>query len=89
MHPAMTYAETDGRTLGRNFSSRKLEWDDRDVQLNLTGYFKALGLEHTLLTGVEYEDFHYKSLIRRSSGALDSPIRSTSSNRYRASRALL
>ncbi|MCY1345352.1 Ferrichrome outer membrane transporter/phage receptor [compost metagenome] len=72
MHPAMTYAEADGRTLGRNFSSRKLEWDDRDVQLNLTGYFKALGLEHTLLTGVEYEDFHYKSLIRRSSGALDS-----------------
>lgn len=61
----------DGRTLGRNFSERKLEWDDRDVQLNLTGYFNALGLEHRLLTGIEYEDFHYKSIIRRSSGALD------------------
>lgn len=62
--------QADGRTLGRNFSERKLEWNDRDVQLNLTGYFNALGLEHRLLTGVEYEDFHYKSLIRRSSGAL-------------------
>ncbi|SFO97737.1 TonB-dependent siderophore receptor [Pseudomonas borbori] len=62
--------QTDGRTLGRNFSYRELEWSDRDVQLNLTGYFNALGLQHTLLTGVEYEDFHYKSLIRRSSGAL-------------------
>lgn len=64
--------QADGRTLGRNFNYRKLEWDDRDVQLNLTGYFNALGLEHTLLTGVEYEDFHYKSIIRRSSGALGS-----------------
>ena len=62
--------QADGRTLGRNFNYRKLEWSDRDVQLNLTGYFNALGLEHTLLTGVEYEDFHYKSFIRRSSGAL-------------------
>lgn len=62
--------QADGRTLGRNFSERKLEWSDRDVQLNLTGYFNALGLQHMLLTGVEYEDFHYKSLIRRSSGAL-------------------
>lgn len=62
--------QADGRTLGRNFSYRELEWNDRDVQLNLTGYFTALGLEHTLLTGGEYEDFHYKSIIRRSSGAL-------------------
>lgn len=62
--------QADGRTLGRNFSYRKLDWNDRDVQLNLTGYFTALGLEHTLLTGVEYEDYHYQSIIRRSSGAL-------------------
>lgn len=63
--------QADGRTLGRNFSYRKLEWDDRDLQLNLTGYFDALGLEHTLLTGVEYEDYRYKSLIRRSRAGLD------------------
>ncbi|RML66132.1 hypothetical protein APX70_06803, partial [Pseudomonas syringae pv. maculicola] len=39
----------DGSTLGRNFNYRKLEWTDRDVQLNLTGHFSAGGFEHTLL----------------------------------------
>lgn len=60
----------DGRTLGRNFNYRKLDWNDRDYQLNLTGYFDALGVSHTLLTGIEYEDYDYQSIIRRSSGAL-------------------
>lgn len=59
----------DGRTLSRNFNWRKLEWTDRDVQLNLTGRFTAGGLEHLLLTGIEYEDYDYKSIIMRSSGA--------------------
>ncbi|KPA95490.1 TonB-dependent siderophore receptor [Pseudomonas asplenii] len=63
---------TDGRTLGRNFNYRKLEWTDKDAQLNLTGHFATWGLEHTLLTGVEYEDYDYKSIIRRSSGAVGS-----------------
>ncbi|MGE8497911.1 MAG: TonB-dependent siderophore receptor [Pseudomonas sp.] len=62
--------QNDGRTLGRNFNYRKLDWTDRDYQLNLTGYFDAFGVSHTLLTGVEYEDYHYQSIIRRSSGAL-------------------
>lgn len=31
--------QPDGRTLGRNFNYRKLEWTDRDYQLNLTGHF--------------------------------------------------
>jgi iron complex outermembrane receptor protein len=60
---------TDGRTLGRNFNYRKLEWRDRDVQLNLTGHFSTAGFDHTLLTGIEYEDYDYKSIIRRSSAA--------------------
>ncbi|WP_433766227.1 TonB-dependent siderophore receptor [Pseudomonas putida] len=60
----------DGRTLGRNFNYRKLEWTDRDTQLNLTGHFTAGGFDHTLLTGVEYEDYDYKSIIQRSSGAV-------------------
>lgn len=59
----------DGRTLSRNFNWRKLEWTDRDVQLNLTGRFNTGGLEHLLLTGIEYEDYDYKSIIMRSSGA--------------------
>ena len=60
----------DGRTLGRNFNYRKLEWTDKDTQLNLTGHFTAGGFDHTLLTGVEYEDYDYKSIIQRSSGAV-------------------
>ncbi|MFK0090635.1 TonB-dependent siderophore receptor [Pseudomonas sp. NPDC090755] len=58
--------QADGRTLGRNFNYRKLEWTDRDVQLNLTGHFDTGGLAHTLLTGVEYEDYDYQSIIHRS-----------------------
>ena len=62
----------DGRTLSRNFNWRKLDWTDRDVQLNLTGRFNTGGLEHLLLTGIEYEDYDYKSIIMRSSGAAGS-----------------
>ena len=60
----------DGRTLGRNFNYRKLEWTDKDTQLNLTGHFDTAGLQNTLLTGIEYEDYDYKSIIQRSSGAV-------------------
>ena len=59
----------DGRTLSRNFNYRKLEWTDHDTQLNLTGHFSTGGFEHTLLTGIEYEDYDYQSIIQRSSGA--------------------
>ena len=58
--------QADGRTLGRNFNYRKLEWTDRDYQLNLTGHFETAGFAHTLLTGIEYEDYDYKSIIQRS-----------------------
>lgn len=65
----------DGRTLGRNFNYRKLEWTDRDTQLNLTGHFSTGGFEHTLLTGIEYEDYQYQSIIQRSAaGAGAYPI---------------
>ncbi|MFN3358831.1 MAG: TonB-dependent siderophore receptor, partial [Pseudomonas sp.] len=59
----------DGRTLQRNFNYRKLEWTDKDYQLNLTGHFSTGSFEHTLLTGIEYEDYDYKSIIQRSSAA--------------------
>ncbi|QQU69888.1 TonB-dependent siderophore receptor [Pseudomonas fluorescens] len=58
-----------GRTLQRNFNYRKLEWTDKDYQLNLTGHFSTGGFDHTLLTGIEYEDYDYKSIIQRSSAA--------------------
>ncbi|MFK0033630.1 TonB-dependent siderophore receptor [Pseudomonas monteilii] len=67
--------QADGRTLGRNFNYRKLEWTDRDYQLNLTGHFDTGGFAHTLLTGVEYEDYDYNSIIQRSAaGAGAYPI---------------
>ena len=64
-----TSLSADGRTLQRNFNYRKLEWTDKDTQLNLTGHFSAGGFDHTLLTGVEFEDYDYKSIIQRSSAA--------------------
>ncbi|WP_323113576.1 TonB-dependent siderophore receptor [Pseudomonas guariconensis] len=63
--------QPDGRTLGRNFNYRKLEWSDRDYQLNLTGHFDTAGFAHTLLTGVEYENYDYQSFIRRSANGAD------------------
>ncbi|WP_243055803.1 TonB-dependent siderophore receptor [Pseudomonas sp. BP01] len=67
--------QPDGRTLGRNFNYRKLEWTDRDYQLNLTGHFDTAGFAHTLLTGIEYEDYVYNSIIQRSAaGATAYPI---------------
>jgi len=62
-----TSLDADGRTLQRNFNYRKLEWTDKDYQLNLTGHFSTGGFAHTLLTGIEYEDYDYKSIIQRSS----------------------
>ncbi|WP_217475231.1 TonB-dependent siderophore receptor [Stutzerimonas stutzeri] len=65
----------DGRTVGRNYSERRLEWNDTALQANLEGRFNALGFAHTLLTGVEYDDFNYNSRIDRSAGGVgDFPI---------------
>ncbi|MGM3388251.1 TonB-dependent siderophore receptor [Stutzerimonas stutzeri] len=61
----------DGRTIGRNYSERWLNWNDFMAQANLEGHFDTAGLAHTLLLGLEFDDFNYNSLIRRSSGALD------------------
>lgn len=67
--------QADGRTLGRNFNYRKLEWTDRDYQFNLTGHFDTGGFAHTLLTGIEYEDYDYNSIIQRlAAGAAAYPI---------------
>lgn len=65
----------DGRTVGRNYSERRLEWSDTAVQASLEGRFNALGFAHTLLTGVEYDDFNYQSRIDRSPGGVgDFPL---------------
>ncbi|MFI8727680.1 TonB-dependent siderophore receptor [Stutzerimonas kunmingensis] len=65
----------DGRTVGRNYSERWLNWNDLAVQANLEGHFNAAGLAHTLLLGVEFDDFNYDSQLDRSGGATsDFPI---------------
>ena len=65
----------NGRTVGRNYSERRLEWNDTAIQANLEGRFNALGFAHTLLAGVEYDDFNYNSRIDRSaSGTNAFPI---------------
>lgn len=64
--------QADGETLGRNYNYRELKWQDTDAQINLTGNFQLLGLAHTLVTGLEYENYDYKSYIIRSSGDIGS-----------------
>ncbi len=64
--------QADGETLGRNYNYRELKWQDTDAQINLTGNFQLLGLAHTLVTGLEYENYDYKSYIIRSSEDIDS-----------------
>lgn len=64
--------QADGETLDRNYNYRELKWQDTDVQINLTGNFQLLGLAHTLVTGLEYENYDYKSYIIRSSSDVGS-----------------
>lgn len=64
--------QDDGETLGRNYNYRELKWQDTDAQINLTGNFQFLGLAHTLVTGLEYENYDYKSYIIRSSSDVGS-----------------
>lgn len=59
----------DGRTIGRNYSDRTLNWRDVSAQGNAEGNFDLGGFNHTLLVGFEYDEFDYNSIIRRSSGA--------------------
>ncbi|PJG65428.1 TonB-dependent siderophore receptor [Acinetobacter seifertii] len=58
--------QDDGETLNRNYNYRELKWQDTDAQINLTRNFQVLGLDHTLVTGLEYENYDYKSYIIRS-----------------------
>ncbi|MDU5774155.1 TonB-dependent siderophore receptor, partial [Acinetobacter sp.] len=64
--------QNDGETLSRNYNYRELKWQDTDAQINLTGKFQFLGLANTLVTGLEYENYDYKSYIIRSSGDVGS-----------------
>ncbi|MBJ9738793.1 TonB-dependent siderophore receptor [Acinetobacter oleivorans] len=61
----------DIEKINRNYSYRELKWQDTDAQINLTGNFQLLGLAHTFVTGLEYENYDYKSYIIRSDPKLN------------------
>ncbi|MCG3024177.1 hypothetical protein, partial [Escherichia coli] len=61
-------ANTDGQVIKRNYNWRRLDWIDKNIQANVQGKFNLFNMQHTLVTGVEAEQYDYKSYIMRSSG---------------------
>ena len=64
-------ANTGGTVIKRNYNWRQLDWIDKNVQANVQGKFNLFNLQHTLITGIEAEQYDYKSYIIRSSGDFD------------------
>lgn len=64
-------ADTNGEIITRNYNWRNLDWIDKNVQANVVGTFNLLNLEHTLVSGIEFEDYDYKSYIIRSTSPFD------------------
>lgn len=64
-------AGTNGEVITRNYNWRNLDWIDKNFQANVVGDFNLFNLKHTLITGVELEDYDYKSYIIRSTDAFD------------------
>lgn len=60
---------SDGRTLVRTYSERRLTWRDLDAQFNVTGKFTTGTIGHELLFGAEFEAYHYTEVIRNSNPA--------------------
>ncbi|WP_407926571.1 TonB-dependent siderophore receptor [Acinetobacter baretiae] len=57
---------TNGQVITRNYNWRRLSWQDKDLQFNITGQFNLFNMQHTLITGVEFEKYSYRSFIIRS-----------------------
>lgn len=64
-------ANTDGQVITRNYNWRNLDWIDKNFQANIVGEFNLFNLQHTFISGVELEDYDYKSYIIRSNAAFD------------------
>ena len=64
-------SNTGGTVIKRNYNWRQLDWIDKNVQANVQGKFNLFNLQHTLITGIEAEQYDYKSYIIRSSGDFD------------------
>lgn len=67
-------AGSHGDMITRNFNWRNLDWKDKNFQANAIGEFNLFNLDHTLVTGIEIEDYDYKSYIIRSKDAFDLDI---------------
>lgn len=64
-------ADSNGEVITRNYNWRNLDWIDKNFQANVVGHFDLFNLEHTLISGIELEEYDYKSYIIRSKDAFD------------------
>ncbi|MFX4481848.1 TonB-dependent siderophore receptor, partial [Acinetobacter baumannii] len=55
----------------RNYNWRNLDWIDKNFQANVVGNFNLFNLQHTFISGIELEDYDYKSYIIRSRDSFD------------------
>ncbi len=52
--------------VNRAYEYRDLTWSDLDLQLNLAGKFETGPFRHTLLLGLEYDNYRYRERFDRS-----------------------
>ncbi len=64
-------AGSHGEIITRNYNWRNLDWNDKNIQASLVGEFDLFNLKHTLITGLEFEDYDYRSYIIRSTAPFD------------------
>lgn len=64
-------ANTNGEVITRNYNWRNLDWIDKNFQANVVGNFNLFNLQHTFISGIELEDYDYKSYIIRSRDSFD------------------
>ncbi|ENU30831.1 hypothetical protein F991_01345 [Acinetobacter sp. CIP-A165] len=64
-------ANSHGEIITRNYNWRNLDWNDKNIQASLVGEFNLFNLEHTLVSGIEFEDYDYRSYIIRSTAPFD------------------
>ncbi|WP_122259766.1 TonB-dependent siderophore receptor [Pseudomonas syringae] len=59
----------DGRTVNRRYRERDNNWHDSITQLELRGHFDAIGLEHEVLIGTEYENYRKNERVTTIAGS--------------------
>ncbi|KPY86507.1 TonB-dependent siderophore receptor [Pseudomonas syringae pv. tagetis] len=58
----------DGRTVNRRYRERDNNWHDSITQLELRGQFDAVGLQHDVLIGTEYENYRKNERVTTIAG---------------------